>query len=161
MSYFNSATQKWEDLPIGYEEWSKKKGEKTELGAKTIITDKLLMMAVPEAIQAVGKQLGNSFARALFKGHKLTEKFELMIERDASLRAWEDIIIMEPEFECSPLQYTYMAWQEWNDEYAQRIGWENKSLWQYLKHCFTRTKLFQSLQGRYERWQEKRAMQNW
>ena len=149
MAYFNSTTRKWEDLPVGYEEWSSERGKHKEIGAKVLLTNIILEPNIPDMIKRVGEMLGHSFARALWRGHKLEKKFDLMFERDESLRAWEDIIVMSPEFVAKPEQYIYMAWEEWNSEYAQRINWENKSLWSYIKHWITRSKIYQKIRDRY------------
>ena len=134
--------------PIGYEEWKERAGEACELGSQMILTDMLLMKAnIPETLKKAGDMLGATFARALFNEYKLTDDFKLLRERDEFLRGWENTIVMPTEFTDNPVQYCYYAWEGWNNEWVQRMNWEEKSLWGYIKHWVRRKLMKKVLNG--------------
>ena len=125
--------------PIGYDKWRERCGETCELGSQMLLTDMLLAKAnIPEVLKKAGDMLGATFARALFSAYKLTADFSLELEWDVSLRSWENTIVMPTEFTDNPVQYCYYAWEGWNDEWVQRMNWEEKSLWGYIKHWVMR-----------------------
>jgi len=122
--------------PVKYEDWSE---NDSTLGVMALVTQKIMEKGMPEAINKVGELMGHSVARALFKvGSKVPDKVKTDLERDETLRGWKVYLYADAEFDKTPEQYCFMAWERWQEEHTQRLNWENKSFWQYLKWWFKR-----------------------
>jgi hypothetical protein len=121
---------------LTYGEWIGNKGESQEIGVKALITDQLLFSS-RDFYLALGKNIGASLSRFLRdNGTRLSEELSVSIERDEELRANEVLVLAQTIHGESPTEYVNLAYNAWQEEQAARITWENKTLWQYIKHWF-------------------------
>jgi hypothetical protein len=117
-----------------FEEYKQENGIPDTIGIRMIITHELIKRGVPDAIEAVARQMGFAFARKLFQGYKIpTSKIFFLNEKkyDPTLKAWSHYFSMDIEKEWLPEQFIYMAEQE-------IAKWENMNLWGYFKYWFKR-----------------------
>ena len=120
-----------------YTEWVSGKGEASELVIKAIETDRILE-EIPRVSAYLGKLLGDALAKKLSEtGHRFGE-VKIATGRDWSSRANEYAVILESIQGDTPVEYLSLAYHAWQEEQRERVNWENKSLWEYIKHCWNR-----------------------
>ena len=122
-----------------YEEWLAHAGERQELGAKSLITYKLLQDAHKEAFEILFDITRDSFTKILFDSGVKPYTMVFNTEEDATIRVKELLTRIETYQGASLEDFAGMIYAQARDFYNQVKQWENKSLWQYLKWWFKRT----------------------
>ena len=124
-------------LALSYQEWVKSEGQSEEWGAKALITDKVIRR-IPEWKTHMARILSKTLTKALIESGQRPSKTHLHKERDITLRCNEYISHLEAVQGDHPLEYLGVAYFAWQEEQTKRLNWENKSLWQYIKHSWRR-----------------------
>jgi len=125
-----------DNYPIEYERWREKKGEYSWIECPVMVEDKVRQCEI--VIKKAAEGMALAIAGKLFEsGAKVGEPNVEIINRPIEHR-WVFNADVRTEYECLPEQYTYMAYNMWQREYNIRVEWENKSLWQYVKHWLKR-----------------------
>lgn len=125
-----------DNCPINYERWSEKRGGETWIECPFFVADEV--RRYESTIIKVADEMGKAIARKLFESGAKTGIPNVYISRDIVVHGWVFNADVKAENECLPEQYTYMAYNMWRRERSARVEWENKSLWQYIKHWLKR-----------------------
>ncbi len=125
---------------LTYTDWVLLKGTESELGAKALVTDKILRK-LSEAENLIYSKLIDAISNALIKQGKRPKHGEFHIEFDYSMWANEYTAILDTIQGDYPVEYVSMAYNVWQEEKTKRIAWQKKSLWEYIKWCWVRKKL--------------------
>jgi hypothetical protein len=124
--------------PKTYQEWILSVGENEEIGIKMLVTDELLRQAKTDVLESTFEIMRSQFVRYLIDRGQKPDTMQLDIERDAFMKAYEIIAIVEAHQGTTIEDYAGYISVEAQQLFAEVYSWENKSLWQYLKWWFNR-----------------------
>ncbi len=144
--------------PTTYREWQLRKGEAVEVGAKMLLTDKLVKVGLNnDAIEAGAKQLASVIMRGMLSVGILKGVPDQWVQDDRCMRAKEVGLVIDGHLEGDELSYLYVAEEGWRTEYEKRIAWEERPLFAYFVHSLTRTKLGRGIRD----WWDGRKNRKW
>ena len=119
-------------------------GKVYQFGVKTLVTDALLQKDI-ETKRRFAKAMGEVLAPRLSKAIldrmlklKTSSTIELVIERDASWRAFEYIFLFKAAAGVIPDQYVAEAYSSWLVLKWELESWQKKSLWQFITYAWRR-----------------------
>jgi len=132
-------------------------GKLCEWGVKSIVTDELFLKT-DEAKRLMFKIMSESITRALLNNmQKLSASGKtsvfLEIQRDAELRAFEYVAILEAIAATSSDQYVAEAYRSWLLIKNELEYWQQKSLWQFITYWWKRK--IKPLEERWARFKHK------
>jgi len=147
----------WHDFPPDYDKWLEQTKEGRVIGAKVILTDKMVehIDTQKRTLKSIADKLSYSFVEALHaKGQAYPREFKLDKERDASLRAIETCFLHHSEPKRTLQKYIYMIYHKALHDYAEKIAWETKPIRTKHRDWAINTKEYKKLESRFEQLQD-------